>query len=396
MSFFSRFSGWLTWLLTALVLCSAGLYNGFPLVTSDSGTYLDSALRLVVPEDRPITYGLFVRLTSLKFSLWLVIFAQALLLAWLLLRYVQLLVPRLGHNRAVQIGLVALTTWLTGVSWFCSQLMPDIFTAAGVLALGLLLIGLALGRWERVALLLTTLLSALMHSSNLLTFTLVVAGFGVAAGLTGVFRRGVVQFRQWLLVTAVVLSGWLVLPALHAALGGGFAISRASTAFLMARLVESGVMDEFLSRNCDPADQYRLCAYRDKLPNDAIAFMWDGNSPLYQTGGVLANQQEYGQIIRRVLTSPRYYPYLISETIQAGLRQLTHIGHGDGLTPFRENTNPFWKVGEFTHYELKEYMSSMQNRGQLEFKTLNERTYGGNWPRWRCWPHCFLLGCAAM
>jgi hypothetical protein len=255
--------------------------------------------------------------------------------------------------------------------------MPDIFTAIGLLALGLLLMGVPLTRWSRLGLLLVALLAAIMHSSNLLTFTLVVIAFGIVAWLAGLFRRGLIQPRNWLFTTMVVLSGWLVLPALHATLGGGFAISRASSAFLMARLVESGVMDEFLSRNCDAASQYRLCAFRDKLPNDAIAFMWDGNSPLYQTGGVLANQEEYRQIIKQVLTSPRYYPYLISETVQAGLRQLTHVSHGDGLTPFRENTNPFWKVGEFTHYELKEYMSSMQNRGQLEFQTLNERTCAG-------------------
>lgn len=372
-----RLAGALTLVLTALVLISAGLYNGFPLVTSDTGTYLDSAIRLVVPDDRPITYGLFARLTSLRFSLWLVIFAQGLLLAWLLLRYVRVLAPRLAQQRAAQVGVVALTMWLTGASWYCSQLMPDIFTATGVLALGLLLMGTPLSRAARVGLLLTALLSALMHSSNLLTFTLVALAFGVVAVVAGLFRKKLVRPAHWLVTMAVVLAGWLVLPGLHAALGGGFTISRASSAFLMARLVESGVMDKFLSRNCEAGDEYRLCAFRDKLPNDAIAFMWDGNSPLAQTGGWQANQEEYNYIIRQVLTTPRYYPYLVSETVQATLRQLTHLGHGDGLTPFRENTNPYWKVGELTRYELKEYMSSMQNRGQLDFKTLNERTYGG-------------------
>ncbi|TGD78531.1 hypothetical protein [Hymenobacter wooponensis] len=256
--------------------------------------------------------------------------------------------------------------------------MPDIFTAIGILALGLLLIEQRVGWPTKIWLLVIVHLSCLMHSSNLLTFSLVVLTYGAVATVVGAFRRQQVRPAQWLVTTAVVLVGWVVLPTLHAAMGGGFAVSRASSAFLMARLVETGIMDEFLSRNCDPADQYRLCAFRDKLPNDAIAFMWDSNSPLAQTGGWQSNQQEYQQIIRRVLTSPRYYPYLVSETAQATLRQLTHVGHGDGLSPFRENTNPYWKIGEFMHYELKEYMSSMQNRNQLNFTTLNERTYGAH------------------
>ena len=104
--------------------------------------------------------------------------------------------------------------------------------------------------------------------------------------------------------------------------------------------------------------------------------MWDVNSPYNQTGGLEANTAEYRSIIRAILASPHYYPYLLSEAVQATLRQLTHIGYGDGLVPFRENTNPYWKVQRFSGYELKKYMSSLQNRGQLSFTNLNERAYG--------------------
>ncbi|TGE05493.1 hypothetical protein [Hymenobacter fodinae] len=367
--------GFLTLISTALMLISAGLYNGFPLVTSDTGTYLESGIHRVVPDDRPITYGLFTQITSLQFTLWLVIFAQGLLLGWLLLHYVRVLAPRLRHYPALQVLLIALAVWLTGASWFCSQLMPDIFTAMGILALGLLLMGVALGWKERLGLLAITLLAALMHSSNLLTFTLVVLSFGGTAWITGVFEKGLVKRVQWAVTTAVVLAGWLVLPSIHAAFGGGFVISKASPAFLMGRLIEAGIMDNFLSRNCQAGNEYSLCAFRDNLPNDAIGFLWDSNSPLIKTGGWQAHTDEYKYIIREVLTSPRYYPYLVSETVQATLRQLTHIGHGDGLTPFRENTNPYWKVSDLAYYELKEYMTSLQNRGALDFSALNERTY---------------------
>ena len=102
-------------LLGSLIAVSAGVYNGFPLVTSDSGTYINSAINYTVPADRPIVYGLFIRVTSLNFSLWLVIFFQGLLLTWLLLRYVSAFAPRVrsGFGRLL---VVALTAWLTGLS----------------------------------------------------------------------------------------------------------------------------------------------------------------------------------------------------------------------------------------------------------------------------------------
>ncbi|RSK42670.1 hypothetical protein [Hymenobacter perfusus] len=377
MTLLSRAGRTLFWLLLgALVLISAGLYNGFPLVTSDSGTYLNSAVNLTVPDDRPVTYGLWVLLTGLRGTLWLVIFAQGLLLAGLLWRCITVFAPRLQHP-AARLALLAGVTWLTGVSWYCSQLMPDIFTAVGVLALALLLLKRS-ALPEQVLLLAVLLLAALMHSSNLLTFLLTVLGVGAVGWQQGLFRRQVLHRSTWLLTLLVTLAGWGILPLLHARMGGGFELSKASSAFLMARLSESGVLEKFLQANCGPQNQYRLCEFRDKLPNDAITFMWDANSPLNQTGGWNANRPEYQQIIGQVLRSPRYYPLLVSESVQATLRQLTHIGHGDGLTAFRENTNPYWKVGEYAPYELKEYMSSMQNRSQLDFKDLNERVYGAH------------------
>lgn len=362
-------------LLGSLIAVSAGVYNGFPLVTSDSGTYINSAINYTVPADRPIVYGLFIRVTSLNFSLWLVIFFQGLLLTWLLLRYISAFAPRVrsGFGRLL---VVALTAWLTGLSWYCSQLMPDIFAAISILCLGLLLLGQFRSRGEHLALLALLLLASIMHSSHLLVNTLIVLSFGLIALWQRLFKRGLVQRKHWLVATTVVLSSWVVLPSIQAGFGGGFTISRASPAFLMARLCETGILDEYLARNCTPETNYKLCAFRDKLPNDAIAFMWDGNSPYNQTGGLEANTAEYRSIIRAILASPHYYPYLLNEAVQATLRQLTHIGYGDGLVPFRENTNPYWKVQRFSGYELKKYMSSLQNRGQLSFTNLNERAYG--------------------
>lgn len=359
-------------LLAGLVLLHAALYNGFPLVTSDTGTYLVSALELKVPIDRLVTYGLFVRATSLwEWSLWGPVFAQCLLLGILLLRYIREFSPRLTHP-AGRLALLVLAVWATGASWFSSQLMPDIFTAIGMLALGLVLLGRCRSGWEMGWWLVVAFGAELCHSSNLLSFNLLVLAMGVIAWRAPVPGPTRLRPRRWALTLAVTMAGWLALPTLHAALGGGFTIVRASPAFLIARLSESGVLERFLDHECSGPTNYSLCKYRDKLPEDAMGFMWGTNTPMQLAGGMEATRDEYRTIIGRILRSPRYYPALAWTAAQATLRQLTHVGLGDGLGQYRENTAPFWPMRAYP-YELKAYLSSMQNHGQLGFGTLSER-----------------------
>ena len=67
-----------------LILSLIGLYNGYPLVYSDTGVYIASGLKEFVPVDRPIGYGLFIKLFSFNYSLWLVVAFQNLITAFVL------------------------------------------------------------------------------------------------------------------------------------------------------------------------------------------------------------------------------------------------------------------------------------------------------------------------
>ena len=364
----------LLWLLLgSLVLLYGGLYNGFPLVTYDTGTYLGSGMTLDVPDDRPLTYGLFTWLASLHFSLWFVIFFQCLILAGLLLRYFEVYVPRVRHP-ATRLALLLAFVWGTGVSWLSCELMADVFTPIGLLALGLVLLGHA-PRWPgRLGLLALALASAMMHSSNVLSFSLAVGGLGALALARGWFRRGWLSAAYWRQSMAAALAAWLVLPGLHAAFGGDFAISRAAPAFLMGRLAETGILEKYLNNECNGPRANSLCASRDSLPNTASAFVWSPKSPMNQTGGWNSHLAEYRGIIGDILTSPRYYPYLASEAVQATLRQLTHARPGGAPPACGVDTPPWSQVRAFRNgYELKEYISSMQNQSQLDFTDLNER-----------------------
>lgn len=102
--------------LSALFLLTDAFYNGFPIVYSDTSTYIVSGFELETPFDRPITYGLFIRLFSFNgLSLWLVIFFQAFILSYLIF----LLIKRLTNEKSfLKYGLVTIIflSFFTGVS----------------------------------------------------------------------------------------------------------------------------------------------------------------------------------------------------------------------------------------------------------------------------------------
>ncbi len=131
-----------------VLLCLVAFWNGFPLVYSDTGAYLASAFEGKVPLARPIGYGLFIRYTALGGNIWLPLIAQSLLFSWLLLRTVRVLLPsnaRLGYAVAM-----AVTVGLTGMGWYASQLMPDVFVGLVVLGFFLLLFDRRIGSCRQV------------------------------------------------------------------------------------------------------------------------------------------------------------------------------------------------------------------------------------------------------
>ena len=102
-------------------------YNGYPLVYSDTGSYMFGGMDLVLPKDRPIMYGLFIHFFSLNFSLWMVICAQALIVFFVLWQVFKLAANSPVSKRFFILSM-ALLSWFTGLGWYTSQLMPDIFT----------------------------------------------------------------------------------------------------------------------------------------------------------------------------------------------------------------------------------------------------------------------------
>ena len=347
---------------TGLIMVPAFI-NGFPLVYSDTGTYLRSAFQGFIPGDRPYWYGVFIRLTSLSGrTLWGVVLAQSLLCALYVLRFGDALLPSL-RGRITTGASVVLLSATTGLGWYACQLMPDLFTAVGALAVFLLLCGDARW-WSRVLDTLVIVVACWVHSSHLVILPMIGLVLMVAT------RRSDPPLRRartvWLMVS--ILSSWAGLAAANRAVDDEWYISRGGHAFLMGRSIDTGVLRPWLEEHC-PAEHYGICAYIDSLPTSSKAFLWGANSPLAKQGGWEATRGEYGRIVLGTFTEPRFLLMQLRGSLASTARQLSVWDITSELesTWYRTSDSPpYQMIAATMPHELASYRASLQNGGKGE------------------------------
>lgn len=236
-------------LLVTLLLIGAALYNGYPLVTSDSGTYILSGFKNYIPADRPIVYGLFIRHASLAVSLWFAIIFQSLILSYLL----WLTLNEFANSfvgRTSKFLIIVFLVLFTGISWYSSQIMPDIFTSIGLLAMALLLISSG-SLLKKILLSIFLIGAALIHNSNILIFSSIVLLVLPFAIITKAFQNNIIKTSRFILVFILILSSWFLAPTINYTISGEFKTTGTPHAFLLAKFIENGIVDRYLEENCD-------------------------------------------------------------------------------------------------------------------------------------------------
>ncbi|MEX2483710.1 MAG: hypothetical protein WED10_04095 [Brumimicrobium sp.] len=341
-------------IIGALIMLVDAFYNGFPIVYSDTSTYLSSGFELETPFDRPITYGILLRLFSLNgVSLWLVVFFQALILSYLIFQVVKITV---GNKNYLKYGaiLIVLLSFLTSLSWTVSQLMPDIFTAIGLLSLLLILYG-KYKQSTLIGLHFIYFISVAVHMSHVLLFGLIII-------ILYLFRRYFLQKKyhpRRLLRTSILL-----LLTVATIITMGSAVSKSRHVFFMGAMVEHGIAKTYLDEHCEEKS-FALCEYKDSLPERAYQFVWDEGSPFYKIGGWKGTKTEFNEIIYGSFSQPKYIGIHIRESLKATLEQLTLFGIGDGNGSFLEETLLYKRVKLYFPHEIKAYKNSLQNQSKL-------------------------------
>ena len=362
------------------IFIAPAIWNGFPLIFTDSLSYLTSGIDLVAPVDRPIFYGLFIRISNLMMDLGGLVLFQAALVIFLLLKLAATLLP----NLSIRISLLWLCFigMMTSVSWFVGQISPDIFTSCLFLTMIILALICEQASLRCIALLVGLLiLEICMHSGNLIIGFMF---FLYILGLSWIQKKSWSYIKRFsvIMMTSFVISFTAIVVS-NAIFHQGVTFNRWGKVIFLARILEDGFGLQYLNSIC-VTESLKTCA---ALPlfNEASkkeedlgltknpetknlvlnALLWDGGINL--VGGLSVVNSEALDIIHGAI---RTYPLQMAHAFARNTYdQLTifSVGNQFSSTAHLIAINNFFQVHFPASY--KSYIDSHQSKGGVNIVT---------------------------
>ncbi len=351
--------------LTALLLLAPALFNGFPLVYADTGTYLSSGFHPGVPADRPIGYGLFCRICSANgASLWGVVAAQALIAALVLVHAWQVAAGRRWGLFLVTMTVLSATT---GLGWYTGRLLPDAFTAPAIVSTALLVLAPLRLPWRIIHAMVVSLACS-THFSHLLIIP-------ATAFLSLAIQRALLRERASPAGTMTVLASLALavgfLLAGNRIAGHGWVLSRGTPLVLLGRTVDAGAMPGALQRHC-PTHHWSLC--EGPAPRDSRELLWGTDSPVTRAGGWDAFLPEAKAMTAVLMADAEVRGALWRTAWRDAARQLAHSGLDELPEPWYRKpvSPPHLAIAQHLPHELPRYLSARQHgAGTLDLTALD-------------------------
>ena len=356
-------------LIGGLILSGVAFYNGYPLITSDSKEYISGGFTNAVKwMKRPIEYGYFVYVFSLKQSLWYVVIAQSIILSYLLFRLFRNFLK--SRNNALFLAVLLFLVLYTGVSWYASQIMSDIFTSIAFLTIIILLFYKSKNLVELILLSALLLFSLLTHNSHYPLFTGILVFSAVFFFTIKWFRRKVFK-HQFIIVATIIIGAWLAGPFVNYLISQKFTMNTHGHVFISGRLLENGILEQVLEDECKKSDQdLCFCKYQGEFPSYRGNYIWRKNSPLRKCGGWYKMEDELNYLIQQSFTKPRYIVWHIKSIFTNTMRQFTQFRIGFLLNKNKEAET---KLKNYFKHEFKEYKVSKQGSFKLDWEASNKR-----------------------
>ena len=347
------------------ILMLAAFCNGFPIIFYDTGAYILEGFQHIFIAERSPVYSLFLKYAGGPQSLWYVALIQCAIVAFAMTEFARALKPLLSLWTFLAIGLILALA--TGLPWYAAQIEPDCFVGVTAIALYLLAFhARPLGFVRSFLLMLCAGFAASAHSSHM--------GLAVGLFLTLVLVRVVLAITKSDFPKPALIAPLMSCAlALGIVLAGNYAFtkqiffSKSGATFLEARMMQDGLIKPILDADC-PQAGYRTCAYKDRLPARADAWLWEEKtSPFARLGGFQKMEKESAQLARESLTR-----FPLSNLFWAGadtFLEFFAVATGDGIEPQE------WVLNrEFEHtipQQMSGYAHAYQQRGDLWFLPLN-------------------------
>lgn len=351
MDFFksSRTLNVLAILLGGALFIWPALWNGYPLLYSDTHVFINHPTPGFFNWDKPFIYGPWILPFHAWQSLWGVVLVQGLLisqLVWLTQQVFGVASP-LRH-----LLLCLALSLLTGASWFVSLLMPDIFSGMVVLSIFILGFSKQLSKSMTVWVSVLGALAIAVHLSHL-----VIAAACLCVVLVLRWRR----FIYTLLPLAIALVS-LVGTTMY--IFNKVSISPYGSVFMLARMSADGNVKSVLEKNC-PEKNWTLCAWTDRLAKDSDVFMWDPKGPVWShPGGPIGLAPEASEIVgltMRTQPMPLLWSAIKNTATQLSMVKLGDTIHSDWLDiTVLKSVEKFFPAAE-----LERYKNSYQVQGTM-------------------------------
>ncbi len=369
----------LYFIITVLILSSIAFYNKFPLVYSDSGTYLDTSISLYPPIDRVFGYSLFIRIVTWQATTWTIILFQNLIISYIIFIFLKLFIK---NRQLYLIHFISINVLLlcSSLCWISCQIMPDIFIPAIVLVLMVFLLQEKLNRKNYFIYSLLIVLFLISHLANILLFFPVLMSIGIIF----LIKRPhhdiliIIKRRFYVLLITGIISV-LFIMIYNFAYTKSFKLSTSSNVFLTAKFNDTGLLKQFLDDNCISNNEYVLCKYKDSLPESSNGFLWGSRSPLhgYKEPDEIVEHwlyadSAYAPIVKGILLTPAYYPKLVNDAVKYTWYQLISFKTTAGEVALGKNSAPYYPYRDHYKNELKPFLHSLQNTGELRSGTFQK------------------------
>jgi len=341
------------------MLLAPALWNGYPLLQSDTGGYLARWYEGYLVPSRSTVFGLYLHFGE-DTHFWLNLAIQVLATMWILqltLRVFDLARPW----RLLALG-VALTL-TTALPWLASMLLTDIFAGLSVLSLFILVLhGDKVSGLEKAALFAFTAFAAATHSATLA----VLLGLCCAGWIARPFLRERIAIAGLMQGTLTIVAGALMLVAANFALSGRLAWTPGGFSIAFARMLQDGIVTRYLDDHC-PEARLKLCPYRDELQQTADEFLWSRESVFNTLGRFAGLSDEMGFVATHALAE---YPLWQAEAaFAAAAHQLILVATGENTSRPLPHTH-----GVIEHYlpkQAKLMRAARQQTGYITFGPIN-------------------------
>ncbi len=343
-----------------LMLLAPALWNGYPLLQSDTGGYLARWYEGYLVPSRSTAFGLYLHFGE-PGNFWVNLVIQALATMWIL----QLTLRVFGLARPWRLfGLCVTLTLTTALPWLASMLLTDIFAGLSVLSLFLLVIfGDKTSTGEKIALFVFTAFAAATHSATMA----VLLGLCLVGWIARPFLRARIPLAHLAQGTLTIAAGAIMLLSTNYALSGTVGWTPGGYSIAFARMLQDGIVTRYLNDHC-PTQQFKLCPYRNELPETADDFLWSRESMFNKLGRFAGMSDEMEYIAAHALTE---YPLLqAKEALMDSSEQLLKVATGEN-TDHPTLMHTYGMFREYLPQQRKLVDIARQQTGHLTFGPIN-------------------------